>query len=192
MTLGSETAALLVLATHALSFQTSAGQHALLTPEERKSALRQLMVTVETAGELAKVAHVEPLAKHNGIDGDIECKRADPEWLRAEAESFGREAAREALGTKGVRMVGGAGAKGTQTVYGRLAEDTERIYAMLERFGNNVDKAMQEMEALNEELEKVKREKLEAEGEARKSVAEMEKLRQEMNRVNNHFSFRPL
>ncbi|KAI5837696.1 hypothetical protein DFP73DRAFT_285621 [Morchella snyderi] len=62
MTLGSETAAVLMRAMVTLNHQTSAAQHAQLTPDERKSVMHQLTVAFETAAKLADVAHLEAAA----------------------------------------------------------------------------------------------------------------------------------
>ncbi|KAH0604116.1 uncharacterized protein H6S33_007147 [Morchella sextelata] len=84
MTLASEIVALLTLSTHAMNHLTSPGQHALLSAEERKSALLQIMITVQVAAKLAESAHLDAVT-HNepggGGSGDTERIRANTERL---------------------------------------------------------------------------------------------------------------
>ncbi|KAI5837697.1 hypothetical protein DFP73DRAFT_567218 [Morchella snyderi] len=95
MTLGCDTAAVLMSALDLLRHQTSPAQHALLTPDERRSSLHQLTVAVEAAAKLAEVAHVEAIAvaaQHNAAGVDADRIRAEAERFRAEAARFGKEA----------------------------------------------------------------------------------------------------
>ncbi|KAI5837691.1 hypothetical protein DFP73DRAFT_567208 [Morchella snyderi] len=93
MTLGSETAAVLMRAMAMLYHQTLPTQHAVLSADERKSALLQLMLTTETAAKLADIAHVEAVAVAQDKAASAEAWRirAEIERLKAEAVKIGRE-----------------------------------------------------------------------------------------------------
>ncbi|KAI5837694.1 hypothetical protein DFP73DRAFT_567210 [Morchella snyderi] len=97
MTLGSDTAAVLMRAMDMLHHQTSLTQHTHLSADERKAALQQLLATVETAAKLADVAHVEAVAaaaERNAAGSDTDRIMAQTEMFKAEATKLGREAER--------------------------------------------------------------------------------------------------
>ncbi|KAI5837695.1 hypothetical protein DFP73DRAFT_567211 [Morchella snyderi] len=101
----SLTAAVLMRAMDLLEHETSPAQHALLSPEERKAALQQLMVTVETAAKLADIGHVEATAaaaKHSATGAETERFKADAAKIRNEVERVMAETERAKVGAKRV------------------------------------------------------------------------------------------
>jgi hypothetical protein len=94
---------------------TSPGQHALLSAEERKSALLQIMITVQVAAKLAESAHLDAVT-HNepggGGSGDTERIRAKTESLKAEVEKVEKEVEMKLAETERLRAEVEAGKVG--------------------------------------------------------------------------------
>ncbi|KAI5837692.1 hypothetical protein DFP73DRAFT_285602 [Morchella snyderi] len=170
MTLGSETAAVLMRAMDVLQHQTSAVTHTLLTPEERRSALLQLMVTVETAAKLADVAHVEAVADAKVERIKTESGRLQPEMVMIgkEVESVVMEAERtlveaETLEMQAEKVMSKAEremAEGRKV--GNEAEEEievlERTRAGVEKVGKEVERTYLETERMKAELKKTRSE----------------------------------
>ncbi|KAI5837710.1 hypothetical protein DFP73DRAFT_635957 [Morchella snyderi] len=87
MTLGSETAGLLHRSVDALLHLTTPAPYALISAEERRSALRQLMVTTEAAANLAEAVHLDALTAQR----QLACWPARNGGTGAIAESIGPE-----------------------------------------------------------------------------------------------------
>ncbi|KAI5837687.1 hypothetical protein DFP73DRAFT_567204 [Morchella snyderi] len=156
MTLGSETAAVLMRAMDMLHHQTSSGQHALLCANERRCALQQLLATVETAAKLAEVALA---AEHNAAGRDIEHMRVEKEMLQVDAVRIGKEVERAVVETARMKAEGEKVGMETEKVcreIERSARETLRLRMEGEKVRVEVERAKQETERARAELEKVR------------------------------------
>ncbi|KAI5837733.1 hypothetical protein DFP73DRAFT_588815 [Morchella snyderi] len=86
MTLGTETAALLTHIINAMNHQLSAGHHAILTDDDRRSVLANIKATIEVAAKLAEVAHVDALTAHNAAAKPAEVANMNATAARTAAE----------------------------------------------------------------------------------------------------------
>ncbi|KAI5837704.1 hypothetical protein DFP73DRAFT_588799 [Morchella snyderi] len=101
MTLGSETAAVLLQAMVTLNLLMSPAQHALHSADERKAALHQLTVTVEAAAKLAETVYLDAQRVQRTARGHV-----SPETIvKNMIESSCRKAAAEAETAKDVTQV---------------------------------------------------------------------------------------
>ncbi|KAI5837718.1 hypothetical protein DFP73DRAFT_618461 [Morchella snyderi] len=155
MTLGSETAALLVHTVNMLNNLASATQPANLTPDERSAALKQLMATVEVAAGLVEVAYVEALtAKQNASGGDVGRIRAETERLRAEAEKVDKETHRAVVETVRTRAEAAKVGKETERVCKEIelaARETLRLKMEAVKVGKEVERSLAEVDRMKAE-----------------------------------------
>ncbi|KAI5837698.1 hypothetical protein DFP73DRAFT_285632 [Morchella snyderi] len=110
MALGSDIAAVLMSTLDLLRHQTSPAQHTLLTPDERKAALQQLLATVEAATKLADVAYLDAVAvavaaQRNAGGADAARIMAETERFKAEAAKIGKEVAMVVAETERTRAL---------------------------------------------------------------------------------------
>ncbi|KAI5837730.1 hypothetical protein DFP73DRAFT_567249 [Morchella snyderi] len=205
MTHISDIAAVLLRGVDVLNDQMSSGQPAPLSDDDRRHMMRHLMVTVETAAKLADVAHVEALAasQQNASAANVERTRANPELLKDMAENRRTAVERAALDTGGEGMVGRIGTESVLPQFGRFVaererrsaekektekdvagvlQDTEKIKTELDTFGNDLQRTVQGMEALKEEMKKVRSERLKAEEDTHSSSQDREKMNAQMER----------
>ncbi|KAH0604940.1 uncharacterized protein H6S33_004922 [Morchella sextelata] len=114
MRLGSETIALLTRTIDTLDHQTSHAQHALLSVEELKCALLQLMATVEAAGKPAEAERVWAEGeKANKTKVEVERVERETESVKADADRAWKEAERSVGETETLMVeLGGLGGGG--------------------------------------------------------------------------------
>ncbi|RPB06348.1 hypothetical protein P167DRAFT_550579, partial [Morchella conica CCBAS932] len=160
---------LLTLATHALNYANSPSQQALLSTNERRSALQQLAVTVQVAGELASVAHVEALAAGGTVTGETEGRVVvETEAIEAETERVSEEVERSLAETARLR----AEAE-------KVARETERARADAEKAGREAQRAVAETERLKAEAMMVRSEKMRVDAVTERVKAETERMKVE-------------
>ncbi|KAH8145650.1 uncharacterized protein LAJ45_10290 [Morchella importuna] len=206
MTLAFKTADILHLAAQALTHLMS-GQHALHSPDDSKSALQQLAVTVQAAAKLAELAHPEVLTALGGVPAVWSDHEVLMERIRAEREMVGMKAEAEKVGsevqekeginaeTKKCRMEGEEGIREAEKLdapAGEVWRKTERAMAEAdaEKVGKETLQAAQVTERTRVEVVKVvrEREKIMAERErvgkeVEWSVAETGRLNAEAGKV---------
>ncbi|KAI5837720.1 hypothetical protein DFP73DRAFT_588809 [Morchella snyderi] len=140
----------------------------ILTPEECKSALHQLMAMTST---LVEVAHVEALtAQQNASGGDVRRIRAETERtekVMAEAERALQETRRAEAETERVRRESDRVCRDIESA----AHETLRPKVEMEKVGKEIERRVAETERLN----------VEAEVEAGRVKAEAERSVQETN-----------
>ncbi|KAI5837716.1 hypothetical protein DFP73DRAFT_567238 [Morchella snyderi] len=98
MTLSTETVALLRYGIDALLHLTGPASYALLTPDERKTALQHLIVTAEAAATFAEVAQREALALPNSSSSDTEHIMEEGNRQEVQDEAGEKETEAECLG----------------------------------------------------------------------------------------------
>ncbi|KAI5837684.1 hypothetical protein DFP73DRAFT_588786 [Morchella snyderi] len=175
MTLRSETVSLLRRAIDILDHHMSPTQHALHSPDERRSMLLQLTVATEAAAKLADIIHMEAVAvvaQQNTSDGEAERIRAETERLKAEAEKIKAETERTRAEGEKVGMEAGRSAADAA----KISKEVERVVAETERTRAEVEKVVTETQRMRAEAEKVGKE-------AERSVADTERTKMEIEKV---------
>ncbi|KAI5837290.1 hypothetical protein DFP73DRAFT_601079 [Morchella snyderi] len=103
MTLATDTAAILNNTIASLNNLTSPSGHALLTPQERRSALQQLLTTVEAAAKLADVVHLEALTAYEVTGGGV--RGGEESQRKAEGEGEAETDAKVEISQESVRAL---------------------------------------------------------------------------------------
>ncbi|KAI5837709.1 hypothetical protein DFP73DRAFT_567231 [Morchella snyderi] len=126
MTLGSETTALLHRSVDALIHLTEPAPYALLTPDERKSALRQLLVTTETAAKLAEDVHEDVLMAHPALPYAVAAGDTDIPMDTTAAESPDNDVEKMVIGLR-------AELEGVRRERLQVVEDDQKAVAETDR-----------------------------------------------------------
>lgn len=136
--------------------------------DERKSALQQLTLTVQAAGKLACVAHIEALAAGGTVTGETEGRVVvvETEAIKAETERVSQEVERSLAETARLR----AEAE-------KVARETERARAAAEKAGRETERAVAETERLKAQAMMVRSEKIRIDAETERLKVETERVR---------------
>ncbi|KAI5837714.1 hypothetical protein DFP73DRAFT_588805 [Morchella snyderi] len=161
MTLGTDTIALLRHGVDALLHLTGPVPYGRLSPDERRSALMQLMVTAETAARIAEVGWAPP----NQLGGDAEYISAETERLKAEAGKVEKETKRAAWETE------------------RLKAEADKVRAETEKVVKEMEKVVKQIELTARETFRLKVEGEKVEKEAVRAVKDTEKIKAEARKV---------
>ncbi|KAI5837717.1 hypothetical protein DFP73DRAFT_567239 [Morchella snyderi] len=186
MTFGTETAAVLRHGLDTLLHLTSPAPYALLTSEERRTALHHLMVTAEATAKLADATRAHSLVLPTGTCCDTEPIWAETERLKAEMERLRVETEKlkveiERVESKTECKGQGVGWVANRTEQPKPEQGTVRAEALM---------PVEKTELLREEVERFKMdteradEKAECKGQvAGKTVEETEQLKAEEEKV---------
>ncbi|RPB06349.1 hypothetical protein P167DRAFT_580668, partial [Morchella conica CCBAS932] len=131
--LACRTTELLILATNALNNLMS-GEHLLPSADERKSALQQLILTVQAAANLTEVLHAKVVGDAwRGMPGGVERVMMETERIKAETVKVGKDVQKSLTET------------------GRLRAEAEKVKRETNRTKAEVERAVQGTERLKAE-----------------------------------------
>ncbi|KAI5837708.1 hypothetical protein DFP73DRAFT_567228 [Morchella snyderi] len=205
MTLGTDTAALLLRSVDALMNLIEPAPYALLTPDERRSALRQLLVTTESAAKLAELAHADvpmPQCTLGGVPpAAADTTATTSGTMEAESPNPGNDVSEMVKGLETLRVeldfvwrgwLAGMGQPQRPLLemetflsdYGRTKNRARRLVKLMkaveaevESVGEHLEGSGRETETLQVELDGVKSEKVAAELHIAWMMAQLHKVR---------------